>query len=254
MNVHNTGFNKRRRDIPPLKAAFMRARKAETQFAIRLRKIASHIGDIVRGFDPSTSDGWIQMHAALDRYAQLIEPWARAVANRMITEVAARDKQTWREVSAQMGRALHQEIEYAPIGATMQQLLQEQVHLIKSLPLDAAQRVHELTIEGIQQGTRAKDIAAEIMRTGEVSKSRATLIARTEVGRTATALTQARAQFVGSEGYTWATVRDSDVRPSHKKMEGKFVRWDNPPTLDNLTGHAGTLPNCRCVPLVVIVP
>ncbi|MDR0067994.1 phage head morphogenesis protein, partial [Acinetobacter sp. 11520] len=24
--------------------------------------------------------------------------------------------------------------------------------------------------------------------------------------------------------------------------------WDNPPTLDNLKGHAGCLPNCRCYP------
>ncbi len=227
----------------------MRARNAETQFAIRLRKIASHIGDIVRGFGLEETDA---MGAALRQYAQLIDPWARAVANRMITEVAARDRQTWREVSAQAGRALHQEIEFAPVGATMQRLLDEQVGLIKSLPLEAAQRVHELTIEGIQEGTRAKEISSEILRTSEVSKSRATLIARTEVGRTATAITQARAQFVGSEGYTWATVRDSDVRPSHKRMEGKFVRWGEPPTLDNLTGHAGALPNCRCVPLVVI--
>jgi SPP1 gp7 family putative phage head morphogenesis protein len=252
MAAHSAKFKDRRGDVPPLKAAFMRARKAETQFAIRLRKIAAHIDDIIRGFDPSTGDGWKEMRATLDRYAELIDPWARAVAARMISEVAARDKQTWREVSAQMGRALHQEIEYAPIGATMNSLLEEQVRLIKSMPLEAAQRVHELTIEGIQQGTRAKDITAEIMRTGNVTKSRATLIARTEVGRTATALTQARAQFVGSEGYTWATVRDSDVRPSHKAMEGKFVRWDSPPTLDNLTGHAGALPNCRCVPLVIV--
>jgi uncharacterized protein with gpF-like domain len=35
-------------------------------------------------------------------------------------------------------------------------------------------------------------------------------------------------------------------------MEGKFVRWDEPPTLDNLTGHAGALPNCRCRPEPVI--
>ena len=81
--------NNKRRDVPPLKAAFMRARRAETQFAIRLRKIASHIGDIVRGFDPESSDGLDNMRAALSQYAQLIEPWARAVAGRMIAEIAA---------------------------------------------------------------------------------------------------------------------------------------------------------------------
>ncbi|HHZ9834772.1 TPA: phage minor head protein, partial [Klebsiella pneumoniae] len=34
--------------------------------------------------------------------------------------------------------------------------------------------------------------------------------------------------------------------PSHRKMKDKFVRWDNPPTLDGMTGHAGCLPNCKC--------
>src|SRR6185437_1153848 len=89
-------------------------------------------------------------------------------------------------------------------------------------------------------------IVPEIMRGGEVSKSKATLIARTETGRALTALTQARAETVGSTSYVWRTVKDSDVRLSHKQMEGKVVDWDSPPTLDGLTGHAGSLPNCRC--------
>jgi hypothetical protein len=31
-------------------------------------------------------------------------------------------------------------------------------------------------------------------------------------------------------------------------MKDKFVRWDDPPTLDGMTGHAGCLPNCNGVP------
>ena len=50
------------------------------------------------------------------------------------------------------------------------------------------------------------------------------------------------------DGYVWRTAGDSDVRSSHKKMNGKFVRWDDPPQLDNLNGDAGALPNCRCYP------
>jgi len=84
------------------------------------------------------------------------------------------------------------------------------------------------------------------MESGDVARSRALLIARTEVTRTATTLTQARAEHIGSEGYIWRTAGDGDVRPSHRAMNGKFVRWDSPPTLDNLTGHAGCVPNCRC--------
>lgn len=122
----------------------------------------------------------------------------------------------------------------------------EQVRLITSLPTEAAERVHATAREGIVKGWRADQIAAEIMKTGEVTKSRADLIAVTEVGRTSTLLTQARAEHVGSTHYVWRTAQDGDVRPSHKKMEGKVVAWNAPPTLDGLTGHAGALPRCRC--------
>jgi len=66
----------------------------------------------------------------------------------------------------------------------------------------------------------AKEIAAEIMETGEVTKSRVTLIARTEVGRTTTMLTQVRSEGVGATHYQWLSARDSDVRPLHKKLPG----------------------------------
>jgi uncharacterized protein with gpF-like domain len=70
------------------------------------------------------------------------------------------------------------------------------------------------------------------------------MIARTEIGRATGALTQARALSVGSEGYWWRI--EGRNAGSHRKMKDKFVRWDNPPTLDGMTGHAGCLPNCKC--------
>lgn len=182
----------------------------------------------------------------LRKYAVLIQPWARSVGARMIADVARKDRDVWRSRSAEMGSLLRREIDSAPTGDAMRALLAEQVGLITSLPTQAADRVHKLVIEGMFDSTRASEIAAEIMRTGEVTKSRATLIARTEVGRVATTLTQVRSQHIGSTAYVWRTSKDGDVRPSHRAMEGKAVEWAHPPTLDALTGHAGALPNCRC--------
>ena len=189
----------------------------------------------------------------LGKYAEALAPWAERAAAQMLAEVDARDRGMWEQLSDEMSRELRKEIRTAPTGARMQALLQEQVTLITSLPKDAAQRVHELTLAGIEDSTRAKEIAKEIARSGEVSVSRANLIARTEVARTASTLTQARAEHVGSEGYVWRTSGDSDVRHSHKQMNGKFVRWDSPPTLsDGTTTHAGQIYNCRCYPEPVI--
>lgn len=194
----------------------------------------------------STLPGSLFARTALEQYAHILTPWAQAVGQRMVTEVAARDERSWFQISERMGKALRQEIATAPTGEVMRERMAEQVKLITSLPTEAAERVHKLALEGIAQGWRADRIADEIMTTGEVTRARANMIGRTEVSRTATLLTQARAEHVGSEGYNWRTAQDSDVRASHKAMAGKFVKWTEPPTLDGLTGHAGALPNCRC--------
>ena len=226
---------------------FLAGRRAETQYARHLRQVAKQVDNIVRGIAP---DGVLadvaELMGVLNRYGDILRPWAKSVASRMIADVSRRDAAAWTQHGRLIGRSLRREIDGAPTGAAMSKALAEQVHLITSLPRQAAERVHNLTTEAITKGTRASEIAKEILRSGEVAKSRAMLIARTEVSRTATALTQARAQYCRSEGYLWRTSKDGDVRPSHKAMEGRFVRWDDPPTLDEMKGHAGEFPNCRC--------
>lgn len=165
----------------------------------------------------------------------------------MVTVAAQRDAAAWREHSEAIGTQLRQDVYGgSAIGQRVQEIVSEGADLITSLPQEAAERVTRLSLEAAVDGRRMDELFGEIRRTGEVTESRARLIARTEVGRAASAITQARAERIGSKGYIWRTVRDSDVRPSHRAMQGRFVAWDDPPTLDGLTGHAGALPNCRC--------
>lgn len=231
---------------------FQRARRAETHYAIQLRKVARHVGDIIRGFPAGDPNSVGPLQAILNRYAVILGPWATSTASRMLSEVAIRDEQTWAEVAATMSRALRAEIRSTPIGQAMRDFLKRQVGLITSLPTQAGERVHKLTIEGMIDATRASEIAKEIGRSGHVTAARATLIARTEVARTASSLTMVRAQHIGSEAYIWRTAEDSDVRPSHRMMAGKIVMWGAPPTLDGMVGHAGMFPNCRCYPEPII--
>lgn len=208
--------------------------------------MARVVADIISGFGVIGPNNEASLRQALNRYADILDDWAKSVARRMLADVAARDERAWMAVSREMGAGIARIVKETPIGEAMRQKMAEQVGLIKSLPREAAERVHRLVIEAQETGTRAEVISREIMRTGEVTKARANLIARTEIGRAASTLTQVRAEAVGSVGYIWRTSRDSDVRPSHKRMEGRFVAWDAPPELDGLTGHAGALPNCRC--------
>ena len=225
-----------------------RAHRAEIQYGRKLIKVARHIGDIVKEFASEKEEDVKKMQMALKAYAEVLQPWAENVAMRMLWDVSRRNEQAWVELSKTMGNALREEIYKAPTGATMQQLMRDQVSLITSLPLEAAERVHSLAIESLAGGTRGANIVKMIMETGEVTKSRAICIARTETSRATSTLTQARAVYIGSEGYTWRTSRDANVRESHRKMEGRICTWESPPEVEpGKRYHAGCIYNCRCL-------
>ena len=212
----------------------------ERRYAQALNGLANHIEALLAGGDPATSI------IRLDQYASTIDQWATVTAQMMIDDVNARNRQFWRQQSEQIGRGLAIELANTDIGQAVQDELRLQVELIKSLPRQAALQVHELALGAMTDGQRAAGLVDSIVALGSKTRSRAMLIARTEVGRVSGEMTKARAMTAGSDGYIWRSAEDRDVRPSHKKMNGKFVKWSEPPTLDNLTGHAGCLPNCRC--------
>lgn len=205
---------------------------------------------LVRGF--TLPDGEISNLAALRRslegYAEIITPWAAATANFMLADVARRDARMWKQNGVDLGRAVRLELSQGQTGIIHRMLMEEQVALIKSLPLEASTRVHKLATQALASGRRSSEIRKDILRTQEVTEARARMIARTEVSRAASNFTQARAQYAGSEGYIWRTVEDADVRPTHHALNGKFIRWDTPPKTDKGLApyHAGCGPNCRC--------
>lgn len=227
---------------------WQRARKAEQQFGTNLRKLAKQVANIIEMMTSSGKTDQKPLEDALNDYAQMIEPWAEKVAARMLADVNLRDSKSFEGHAREMGRLYRLEMREGPTGAIMRKLQGEQVELIKSLPLEAAKKVHELAQAAQWKGLRFTSFINQIQALGDITRNRAKLIARTEVGRASTNIMQARATFAGSEGYIWRTSEDGDVRPSHRKMNGRFVKWGDPPTLDGLTGHAGALPNCRCYP------
>ena len=240
--------------MPPRpRSPFEKSAKVEKQYARALRGVAREVGRIVAGYDIDSPLYSALVSQALGKYADRLQPWARVMASRIVTAIDAQDEQAWARQSREMSRALRQELQHAPVGSALTQFLADNVDLITSLPKQAASRVHELTQEGLMGSRRAADIAAEILRTGHVTESRAMLIARTEVARTASGLSIIRAQHIGCTHYVWRTSRDGDVRKSHKEMEGQVIAFASPPTLsDGMTTHAGQVFNCRCYPEIIV--
>ncbi|MGK0705322.1 phage head morphogenesis protein [Yokenella regensburgei] len=172
----------------------------------------------------------------------------------MFLQVEHEEWANWRSVSQVISEGLRDVVGNTPVGYVAEDIIHRQIQYIKSLPLEAADRVMDIqarAVAAVVNGERPDELYQMIMQSGEVAASRAQLIARTEIGRATGALTQARALAVGSEGYWWR-IEGAGTRDSHRKMRDIFVRWDNPPTLDGMTGHAGCLPNCKCWPDVQI--
>jgi SPP1 gp7 family putative phage head morphogenesis protein len=212
-----------------------------------LRKVAREVGRIIEGFRIEAPGDLVKLQDILKKYAEVLEPWAKRKAQEIIAHADRQDRRAWAAETKEASVALREEIKSAPVGQAARDWVSLQVTLITSLPIDAGNRVHDLVWEAMADSGRAKEIAKEIARSGEVTESRAMLIARTEVGRASTALTMARAQHIGAETYKWVTAGDSRVRPMHRKLNGRHFSWDNPPECDpGIHAHPGAVFNCRC--------
>jgi SPP1 gp7 family putative phage head morphogenesis protein len=196
---------------------------------------------------------------------EAIREAAQSIARRMLFRVAKTNANSWRAAareslhSRRIYEALRTEMN-GPIGVRVHELIAENAKLIRGLPDDLAQRATAFVGREQRRGLRAAEIAKALAeKLPQAAQSRAKLIARTEVGKAETALTEARAERLGLAWYEWATSEDQRVRPSHRKMDKVLVAWSDPPSPEQLAGEkpvghyapAGVW-NCRCIALPLI--
>jgi SPP1 gp7 family putative phage head morphogenesis protein len=223
----------------------------EREFARALKAVGRASGSIVKAHvDEHRLVDERELAKALQAYSKRLEPWARRQAKKMLEATLNTNRRSYRRKSKEIGKLLKLQVAEAETGRVASRLMDEQVELIKSIPLKAGLRAQHLARQAIYEGTRAADIAKSLEESEDVSESQAKLIARTEVARANASITEARAKALGARGYIWRTTMDGAERESHRKMNGKYVEYAHPPTLvegkQSMTGHAGEFPNCRC--------
>lgn len=243
-----------------IKGKFKPSSTAERDFSRAIKKVARAAGSIVDAHvDGVKITNEKQMQKALKDYAELITPWAQRQSAKLLEQVQKSNARAYANKSKAMGTALKLNVGETEVVEVARRLLNEQVALIKSIPLEAGLRAQRIAYEAVLSGTRAEaneDTIAELQKqlglTTEVAISRAQLIAVTETARANAAINQSRAMAVGSGQYRWHNSGDGAVRHSHKMykgkpLQGRIFSWDSPPTLDDGTkGHPGTFPRCRC--------
>jgi len=248
-----------------IKGKFKPSPTAEREFYRALKKVAQNSGHIVEAHIDGVkliNEG--AMQDALNKYAELITPWAERQANKMVEQVQRSNKRAYQNKAKALGVELKKEIltqgkQQSFTGAMVRALQAEHVKLIKSIPVEAGRRAQDLALKAAVEGRRATpdqatidEIKKQLGLSTEVATSRAELIAVTETAKANAMINQARAQEVGSTHYRWHNSHDGAVRESHKKLRGKPIgdyifSWDDPPTLDDgMTGNPGEFPRCRC--------
>ena len=162
---------------------------------------------------------------------EAIREAAETIARRMLYRVAKTNANSWRAAARQslharrIYEALRREMS-GPVGLRVNELIAENARLILGLPEDLAQRTAAFIGREQRRGLRAAEIAKALeQKLPQVAQSRAKLIARTEVGKAETALTEARAERLGLAWYDWATSEDQGVRPSYREVLWAFVMY-----------------------------
>ena len=119
----------------------------------------------------------------------------------------------------------------------------ENIALIKSIPEQAVSRLQGQITEAVRRGTPLADLRKLIVEEFGVTDRRAQLIARDQIGKLNSDITQYRQTDIGVDEYTWRGILDARERPEHVAREGKVYSWSKPPAGGD---HPGREIRCRC--------
>ena len=198
-----------------------------------------------------------EVTAAVDRARAKFPPHvARGVAVHISTKLVKKNLDTVDDkLSASIKQSLpgvdirNMLMQHGPILDAMGDALEANVDLITSMPVEYFDGIEDVISEAWDEGRSWTSMVGDIQERGDVTQSRAELIARDQTLRLNSQFNQVRQQSIGVSRYEWQTAGDDRVSEAHAELEGTIHDWDDPPTdADGNTGHPGdNRPNCRCV-------
>uniref|UniRef100_A0A3B0MPC4 Uncharacterized protein n=1 Tax=Arsenophonus endosymbiont of Trialeurodes vaporariorum TaxID=235567 RepID=A0A3B0MPC4_9GAMM len=115
-----------------------------------LSQVAREIGAIINERYDGSNESVLEIQQAMDDYSALIDIWAKRVATKFVETVAQYNATLWQQKSREMSKKLKQLIAQTPLGHVMQSIVHEQIKYIKSLPMNAADRVYDIQNRAIE--------------------------------------------------------------------------------------------------------
>lgn len=205
------------------------------------------------GLRRDADDEESRLEAALNSAAQA---WSREFTGSKLESLAFKageaasqhQKRQWvRQVKAVIGIEPDTVEAWAP--SALESFSRENASLIGTLSEETVEDVRTTVLEAVRKGARHETVSKLLTERMGVSKSRAKLIARDQIGKVTATFEKERQVRSGVTQYIWRTVRDNRVRERHEELQGKTFSWDDPPVVDPKTGrkaHPGEDFQCRC--------
>jgi SPP1 gp7 family putative phage head morphogenesis protein len=134
-------------------------------------------------------------------------------------------------------------------GFTKQQIedtVETNVKLIKSLELDTRLKVQKILQDGLLLGKAQGTIQKELETVAKISERRARFWAEDQTSKFFGEVTRQRQVASGFPGFIWISMKDSKVRPSHLEFEGKYFDWEKGTGQRNRE-FPGRDYRCRCI-------
>jgi SPP1 gp7 family putative phage head morphogenesis protein len=124
---------------------------------------------------------------------------------------------------------------YEPwLESHLKSFVSENIGLITKLKEETYHDINRIVESGLRKGDSYRDISKSILNGSDLetgrfdkTKTRATLIARDQIGKFNGELTSIRQKSIGIDEYYWRTAGDERVRESHDALNGMLCKWDD---------------------------
>lgn len=153
-------------------------------------------------------------------------------------------------------------IDIAPmVDKTMlEEAIQANINLITSIKTDFISELGDAVRKQLFEGERSTGLIQLIHERGKVTMNRAKFIARDQTAKLNAAIIKDRNEKLGIKTYIWVGANDNRERESHRAMNGKLCRFDDPTVYSDDDGdtwkkrksiggvelHPGEDYQCRC--------
>ena len=168
-----------------------------------------------------------------------------------------------KKTSSNVNNAIGVDLKNVIAGENLTEFVEMQViqnaELIKSVPQDAIEDIRRIVLNGLSEGKRHEEITKLISGNAKGTtftkmNNRIKTIARTEVAKLNSQITNKRLTNLGIQRAVWDATNDSRTRACHRARDGKEydIAKGLFSTCDGLTIQPGQEINCRCVAVPIV--